>query len=79
MAKSRILDIVTEAFLDGVTGAALFGKLRRPGAPTVLWVEDGSTPSDEEVAAVVNRLLEEVKALQRSDSLRRAMRSSRPC
>jgi hypothetical protein len=32
MAKLR--DIVTEAFLDGFTGAGLFGKLRRPGAPT---------------------------------------------
>ena len=36
MATSRILDIMTESFLDGITGAALFGKLRRPGAPTVL-------------------------------------------
>ena len=36
MAASRILDIMTDSFFDGITGAALFGKLRRPGAPTVL-------------------------------------------
>jgi len=36
MATSRILGIMTDSFLDGITGAALFGKLRRPGAPTVL-------------------------------------------
>jgi hypothetical protein len=35
MAKMTIADIVTESFLDGITAAALFGKLRRPGAPTV--------------------------------------------
>jgi hypothetical protein len=27
---------MTDSFLDGITGAALFGKLRIPGAPTVL-------------------------------------------
>jgi len=32
MAKLR--DIVIDAFLDGFAGAGLFGKLRRPGAPT---------------------------------------------
>jgi hypothetical protein len=32
MAKLR--SIVVDAFLDGFTGAGLFGKLRRPGAPT---------------------------------------------
>jgi hypothetical protein len=30
------MSIFLEAFLDGVTGAGLFGKLRRPGAPTEL-------------------------------------------
>jgi hypothetical protein len=35
MAKMTMADIVTESFLDGITAAALFGKLRRPGAPTV--------------------------------------------
>lgn len=30
----RRLDIVIESFLDVVTGAALFGWLRIPGAPT---------------------------------------------
>jgi hypothetical protein len=30
------MSIFTEAFLDGVTGAGLFGKLRWPGAPTEL-------------------------------------------
>jgi hypothetical protein len=32
MAKLR--GIVIDAFLDGFTGAGLFGRLRRPGAPT---------------------------------------------
>jgi DNA-binding NtrC family response regulator len=37
MAVSRNLDIMIDSFLDGITGAALFGKLRRPSAPTVLF------------------------------------------
>lgn len=28
--------LILDAFLDGFTGAGLFGKLRRPGAPDVL-------------------------------------------
>jgi hypothetical protein len=44
MAASRILDIMTDSFLDGITGAALFGKLRRPGAPTEL--VDGRSPDE---------------------------------
>lgn len=36
MSASRILDIMTDSFFDGISGAALFGKLQRPGAPTVL-------------------------------------------
>jgi len=36
MAVSRNLDIMIDSFLDGITGAGLFGKLRLPGAPTVL-------------------------------------------
>ncbi|MGH9607615.1 MAG: hypothetical protein ACRD3N_18135 [Terracidiphilus sp.] len=36
MAASRIFFIMTDSFLDGITGAGIFGKLRRPGAPTVL-------------------------------------------
>jgi hypothetical protein len=36
MAVSRNLDVMIDAFLDGITGAALFGKLRRSGAPEVL-------------------------------------------
>jgi hypothetical protein len=36
MTTSRILDIMTDSFLDGITGVALFGKARLPGAPTVL-------------------------------------------
>ena len=36
MAVSRNLDIMIDSFLDGITGAALFGKVRLPGAPTVL-------------------------------------------
>ena len=35
MALSRNLNIMTDAFLDGITGAALFGKLKLPGSPTV--------------------------------------------
>jgi hypothetical protein len=47
MAASRILGIMTDSVLDGITGAALFGKLRRPGAPTVLV----DTSAFEEVAS----------------------------
>jgi hypothetical protein len=36
MAHSRVFGIVVDSFLDGITGAGLFGKLRRPGAPTIL-------------------------------------------
>jgi hypothetical protein len=31
---SRVTAILSESFLDGLTGAGLFGRLRRPGAPT---------------------------------------------
>jgi hypothetical protein len=31
---SNLTKIIVDAFLDGFTGAGLFGKLRRPGAPT---------------------------------------------
>jgi hypothetical protein len=31
---SRLGNIVLDAFLDGFTGAGLFGRLRWPGAPT---------------------------------------------
>jgi len=31
---SQLRNIVVDAVLDGFTGAGLFGKLRRPGAPT---------------------------------------------
>jgi len=47
MAASRILGIMTDSFLDGISGAALFGKLRRPGAPTVL--VDSRSPSEANV------------------------------
>ncbi len=30
----RTAEIAVDAFLDGFTGAGLFGRLRRPGAPT---------------------------------------------
>jgi hypothetical protein len=36
MAKMTLADIAFESFLDGLTGAGFFGKLRRPGAPTDL-------------------------------------------
>jgi hypothetical protein len=31
---SNLANIVVDAFLDGFTGVGLFGKLRRPSAPT---------------------------------------------
>jgi hypothetical protein len=34
MTVSRNTSIVLKAFFDGITGAALFGKLRIPGSPT---------------------------------------------
>ena len=33
---SRNTAIFWDAFFDGISGAGLFGKLRRPGAPTCL-------------------------------------------
>jgi len=44
-----------EAFLDGLTGAGLFAKLRWPGAPTHLF--DPVEHSDEEIAAIAASLL----------------------
>ncbi len=44
-----------EAFLDGLTGAGLLGKLRWPGAPTHMI--DPIEHSDEEIAAVAASLL----------------------
>ena len=49
MKNRRLREIVIESFLDGVTGAGLFGHLRRPGAPDTLidtrsvqeWAESG--------------------------------------
>ena len=32
----RRTEIMLESFLDGITGAGLFGRLRRPGAPKYL-------------------------------------------
>jgi hypothetical protein len=46
-----------EAFLDGLTGAGLIGKLRWPGAPTHLF--DPVEHSDEEIAAVAASLLKD--------------------
>ncbi len=54
MAASRILNIMTDSFLDGITGAALFGKAQRPGAPTVLV----DTRSPEEAYPEYGALLE---------------------
>ena len=44
MATSRIQNIMTDSFLDGISGAALFGKLRLPGAPVEL--VDSRSPED---------------------------------
>ena len=56
MAALKERDIVIDSFFDGITGAAFFGKLRRPGAPTIFCDEDAAKPSEEEVAALVQRL-----------------------
>jgi hypothetical protein len=57
MAASRIFDIVTDSFCDGITGAALFGKLRLPGSPSVLV----DTRSPEEAYPEYDALLNAVK------------------
>jgi hypothetical protein len=44
MRNSRIASIVADSFLDGLTGAALFGRLRIPGAPATLF--DLRTPTE---------------------------------
>ena len=44
---SRNMAIFWDAFFDGISGAGLFSKLRRPGAPTCLV----DTRSVEEVKA----------------------------
>ena len=49
MKNRRLREIITASLLDGVTGAGLFGHLRRPGAPDTLidtrslqeWAESG--------------------------------------
>jgi len=41
------LDILPDSFLDGITGTALFGKLRRPGAPTEL--VDSRSPDEANI------------------------------
>jgi len=53
---SNLGNILIDAFLDGFSGAGLFGKLRRPGAPTEL---------------VDSRSLEEFKASGEFDALLR--------
>jgi hypothetical protein len=35
LTGEKLQNVILDSFLDGVTGAGLFGKLRRPGAPTV--------------------------------------------
>jgi hypothetical protein len=54
MAASRIQNIMTDSFLDGITGAALFGKLRIPGAPTVLVDERSPEEAYPEYDALLN-------------------------
>jgi hypothetical protein len=68
MAKSRILDIMSDAFLDGITGAALFGNARLPGSPTVL--VDTRSPEEacpEYVALLTEGLLGE-KPIEKRES-----------
>ncbi len=57
MAASKIFDIMTDSFFDGITGAALFGKLRIPGSPTVLV----DTRSPEEACPEYDALLNAMK------------------
>jgi hypothetical protein len=68
MAASKSIDIMTDAFLDAVTGAALFGKVRLPGSPTVFYDEDVMKPSEEEIAMVVRQLEAAVQAREVSGS-----------
>jgi hypothetical protein len=68
MAVSRTLDIMTDSFLDGVTGAAFFGKLRRPGAPTAFADLSSARSAEFSLQVDIERVAE-----QDRDSLRRSM------
>lgn len=63
MAESRTFEIVTDSFLDGVTGAALFGKLRRPGAPTEFADTRPSVPTELSVSTESKQVLERDRSL----------------
>ena len=56
MVDQRTVEIVMNSFFDGISGAGLFGKLRRPGAPTVL-VDTGAAASDAEIESRSNMIL----------------------
>ncbi|MFZ1086388.1 MAG: sugar transferase [Terracidiphilus sp.] len=65
MAASRIQNIMIDSFLDGITGAAFFGKLRIPGAPTVLVDERSPDEAYPEYDAAISRL-QYLKGMSRS-------------
>jgi hypothetical protein len=56
MVSQRVFQIGIAAFLDGITGAALFSKVQIPGAPKVLV----DTRSPEEVYPEYDALLKTV-------------------
>jgi hypothetical protein len=61
MASSKILEIMTDSFLDGITGAALFGKVRLPGSPTVLV----DTRSAEEAFPALSAFIREFESVRK--------------
>ena len=57
MDGSKTIGIMTGSFFDGVTGAALFGKLRRPGAPAVFCSSEAEQPlSATQMSRICNDL-----------------------
>ena len=66
MAASRIQDIMIDSFLDGITGGALFGKLRIPGAPTVLVDERSTGEACPEYDALLNAATHASTTIRRS-------------
>lgn len=65
MLSQRKLNIFLEAFLDGCTGAALFGRLRIPGSPQELI--DSRTVEQFLASGDYEKYMEMARALQKKD------------
>ena len=43
-----------EAFLDGFTGGGLFTELRRPGAATQVFADEGEEAADDKISSAAD-------------------------